>query len=132
MTKSLAMMIAVATMAGCAAPTVPRGCTAEKFESFLPRYMSERQFATERTMFPLESLDTAEERKTLVTREQFAASTLLADMIKADHLSAKQHATPGGMELNIFRPDSDSLTYFYRFRQQDGCWYLWQFEDSSL
>jgi hypothetical protein len=132
MKKILAMMAAVATMAGCAAPPVRHACVAEKFDSFLPRYMSDRQFATERTMFPLESLDKAEEKKTLVTREQFAASTLLADMIKAGHLSTRQQATPAGVELNIFRPDSDSLVYFYRFRQQDGCWYLWQFEDSSL
>lgn len=133
MKKILAMMIPVAAMAGCAtAPTAQRGCVAEKFDSFLPRYMSDRQFAAERTVFPLESLATAEEKKTLVAREQFAASALLADMIRTDHLSTRQLATPGGMELNVFRPDSDSLVYFYRFRQQDGCWYLWQFEDSSL
>ncbi|KQV55397.1 MULTISPECIES: DUF4348 domain-containing protein [unclassified Duganella] len=132
MTKYLAMMIAAAAMAGCATQTVPRGCSAEKFEDFLPRYMSDRQFAGERTVFPLESLDRADERKSLVTREQFAASTLLGDMIKADHLSIRQQANAGGMELNLLRPDSDSLTYFYRFRQQEGCWYLWQFEDSSL
>ncbi len=132
MKKILATMIAAATMAGCAAPVVQRGCTAEKFDAFLPRYMSDRQFALERTVFPLESLEAAEERKTLVTREQFAASALLDDVIKTDHLSTKQLASPGGMELNVFRPDSDSLVYFYRFRQQDGCWYLWQFEDSSL
>jgi len=132
MKKILPMMAAVATLAGCAAPPVRHACAAEKFESFLPHYMSDRQFATGRTVFPLESLATAEGKKTLVTREQFAASTLLADMIKADHLSLKQQATAGGMELNVFRPDSDSLVHFYRFRQQDGCWYLWQFEDSSL
>lgn len=132
MKKILPMMAAVAMMAGCAAPPERHACVAEKFDSFLPRYMSDRQFATGRTVFPLESLVTAGEKKTLVTREQFAASTLLADMIKADHLSTRQQATPGGMELNVFRPDSDSLVYFYRFRQQDGCWYLWQFEDSSL
>lgn len=132
MTKFLAMMVAVATMAGCAAPAAKHGCMAEKFDSFLPRYMSDRQFATERTVFPLESLLAVEEKRSQVTREQFATSPLLADMIKTDHLSSKQLATPGGMELNVFRPDSDSLVYFYRFRQQDGCWYLWQFEDSSL
>ncbi len=132
MKKILAMTIVVATLAGCTAPMGHRGCNAEKFDTFLPRYMSDRQFATERTVFPLESLNKAEEKKTLVTREQFAASSMLADLVKAEHLSTRQHATPGGIELNIFRPDSDSLVYFYRFRQQDGCWYLWQFEDSSL
>lgn len=132
MKKILPMMAAVAMMAGCAAPPVRHACVAEKFDSFLPRYMSDRQFATERTVFPLESLNKSEEKKTLVTREQFAASSMLADLVKAEHLSTRQHATPGGIELNIFRPDSDSLVYFYRFRQQDGCWYLWQFEDSSL
>lgn len=133
MNKSLAIMAAVAAMAGCStAPSVQRGCVAEKFDSFLPRYMSDRKFATERTVFPLQSLATAEEKNTAVSREEFAASALLADMIKSDHLSTRQLATPGGMELNVFRPDSDSLVYFYRFRQQDGCWYLWQFEDASL
>ena len=132
MTKFLALMIAAATLAGCTAPMGHRGCNAEQFDSFLPRYMSDRQFASGRTVFPLESLATAEEKKTLVTREQFAAATLLADLIKADQLSTRQQATPGGMELNVFRPDSDALVYYYRFRQQDGCWYLWQFEDSSL
>ena len=132
MTKFLAITIAAATMAGCAAPAVQHRCASETFESFLPHYMSDRQFAMGRTVFPLESLATLEEKKTLVTREQFAASTLLADLIRADHLSTKQHPTPGGLELNVFRSDSDSLVYYYRFRQQDGCWYLWQFEDSSL
>ncbi|MGW8390045.1 hypothetical protein [Pseudoduganella sp. HUAS MS19] len=132
MRRILALMAIVATLAGCAAPPVQHGCVAEKFESFLPRYMSDRQFATARTVFPLESLATLDQKKTLVTREEFAASSLIADTIKADHLSRRQLATPGGMELNVFRPDSDSLIYFYRFRQQDGCWYLWQFEDSSL
>jgi len=133
MKKSLAMLVAAAAMAGCAtAPPAQRGCAAESFDSFLPRYMSDRKFANERTVFPLQSLAAAEEQSTVVTREEFATSTLLADMIKSDHLSTRQMATPGGMELNVFRPDSDSLVYFYRFRQQDGCWYLWQFEDSSL
>ncbi|KQZ40558.1 hypothetical protein [Duganella sp. Root1480D1] len=132
MKKILTLMVAAAALAGCAAPPAQHGCVAEKFDSFLPRYMVDRQFATGRTVFPLESLGTSEEKKTQVTREQFAAATLLADVIKTEHLSTRQLATPGGMELNVFRPDSDSLVYFYRFRQQDGCWYLWQFEDSSL
>ncbi len=133
MNKSLAMMAAVAAMAGCStAPSAQRGCVAEKFDRFLPRYMSDRQFATERTVFPLQSLATAEEKNTAVSREEFAASALLAEMIRSGRLSTRQLATPGGMELNVFRPDSDALVYFYRFRQQDGCWYLWQFEDASL
>ncbi len=133
MNKSLAMMAAVAAMAGCStAPLAQRGCVAEKFDRFLPRYMSDRQFATERTVFPLQSLATAEEKNTAVSREEFAASALLAEMIRSGRLSTRQLATPGGMELNVFRPDSDALVYFYRFRQQDGCWYLWQFEDASL
>lgn len=132
MKKLPAMTIAAAALAGCAAPPAQRGCVDEKFDSFLPRYMSDRQFATERTVFPLQSVATAEEKNTAVSREEFAASALLAEMIKSDQLSTRQVATPGGMQLNVFRPDSDSLLYFYRFRQQGGCWYLWQFEDASL
>lgn len=119
-------------LSGCSALPAPHGCGQEKFDAFLPRYMTERPFATERTVFPLESIDRAEEKKSLVPREQFARSALLADMIKADKLSTRQSVSAGMAELNVFKPDADSHIYFYRFRQQDGCWVLWQFEDASL
>ncbi len=121
-----------ALLAGCASAPAPHGCGEEKFDAFLPRYMTDRPFATERTVFPLESIDKAENRTTLVPREQFAKSTLIADVIKADQLAARQAVAPGAVELNVYKPDADSHIYFYRFRQQDGCWFMWQFEDASL
>lgn len=129
--RKLLPLLAMA-LAGCATAPAPRGCGQEKFEAFLPRYMSDRPFAAERTVFPLESIDKAENKTTLVPREEFAKSTLIADVIKADQLSTRQAAAPGAVELNVFKPEADSHIYFYRFRQQDGCWYLWQFEDASL
>lgn len=132
MNNRLPLLALAAMLAGCATqPVAPRGCGQEKFDAFLPRYMTERPFASERTVFPLESIDRAEGKTTLVTREQFAKSALIADVIKADQLSTRQAATPGAVELNVFRPDADSHIYFYRFRQQEGCWVLWQFEDAS-
>jgi len=122
-------------LAGCttlSAPPAPHGCGQEDFDAFLPRYMAERPFASARTVFPLESIDRAEGKTTLVSREDFAHSTLLADVIKADRLATRRAAAPGAVELNVFKPDADSHIYFYRFRQQDGCWFLWQFEDASL
>ena len=119
-------------LAGCSTTPAPHGCGQEKFDAFLPRYMTERPFATERTTFPLETIAALQEKKSLVSREQFAKSPLLADMVKADKLSTRQSVTSAGAELNVFRPDSDALVYYYRFRQQDGCWVLWQFEDASL
>ncbi|WP_028102986.1 DUF4348 domain-containing protein [Pseudoduganella violaceinigra] len=130
--EKIAAPAVAAVLAGCSTPPMPQGCGQEQFDAFLPRYMSDRPFAVERTVFPLESIDKAEGKTSLVSREQFAASRLLADVIKADQLSTRQSATPGAMELNVFKPDADSHLYFYRFRQQNGCWYLWQFEDSSL
>jgi len=121
-----------ALLAGCAAAPAPHGCGQEAFDAFLPRYMTDRPFATGRTVFPLESIDRAEDRKSLVSPGQFANSALLSDLIRADQLSMKQSVKPGAVELNVFKPDADSHSYFYRFRQQDGCWYLWQFEDASL
>lgn len=132
MKNDLLLPAAAALLSACSALPVQQGCGQEKFEAFLPRYMSERPFATERTVFPLESIERAEDRKSLLTREQFAGSALLADVIKAGQLSAKQAAAPGAVELNVFKPDSDAHMYYYRFRQQQGCWYLWQFEDASL
>jgi len=129
--KTLLPLLAIG-LAGCATVPAPHGCGQEKFDAFLPRYMTERQFAMERTVFPLESIEAMEERKTLASREQFARSTMLADLVKAEKLSTRQSVTPAGVELNVFRPDSDSLVYYYRFRRQDGCWVLWQFEDASL
>ena len=120
-----------ALLAGCAAQPVPHGCGQEAFDTFLPRYMTDRPFATARTVFPLESIERAEDRKTLVSPGQFANSALLADVIKADQLSMKQAVGPGEVELNVFKPDADSHIYFYRFRRLDGCWYRWQFEDAS-
>lgn len=134
MTTRLLCSVAAALLAGCAAPPARQGCGDEHFEAFLPRYMVDRPFATERTMFPLETLRAEEDgrRKSLVSREEFAHSTLLADVIKKDKLSTAQAVTPGAAELHVFMPDSDALVYFYRFRQHNGCWYLWQFEDASL
>jgi hypothetical protein len=132
LTLRSAMFAVAAILAGCASQPVRPACQSEQFDAFLPRYMTERAFATERTVFPLESLGTAEGRKTLVTLEQFAKSSMLADVIRADHLSSRQRATPDGVELNVFKPDADSHIYFYRFRQQNGCWQLWQFEDASM
>jgi len=129
--KKLLPWLALA-LAGCSTVPARHGCAQEKFDAFLPRYMTERPFAMERTVFPLESIEALEEKKALASREQFMKSTMLADLIKAENLSTRQAATPAGMELNVFRPDSDSLVYYYRFRQQDGCWFLWQFEDASL
>jgi len=132
MKKLLPLPAMAMLLAACSTPPAPHGCGQEKFDAFLPRYMTERPFATERTVFPLESIDRADDKKSLVTREQFAKSTLIADVIKADQLSTRQAVTPGAAELNVYRPDSDSHIYYYRFRQQDGCWVLWQFEDASL
>lgn len=127
-----AVLAAGALLAGCATQPAPHGCGQEKFDAFLPRYMTERPFAADRTVFPLPSIARAENKTELVSREQFAKSTLLADVIKADQLSTRQAVAPGAVELNVFKPDADSHIYFYRFRQQDGCWFLWQFEDASL
>lgn len=134
--KMLALMVAAAaTLAGCSTQPARQGCgpgAPEQFDAFLPRYMTDRQFATARTVFPLELLDTVDETKELLSREEFAQSTLLADVIKADKLSTSQVSGPGVVELNVFRPDADSHIYYYRFRLQNGCWHLWQFEDASL
>lgn len=129
--KKLLPWLAI-VLAGCATPPAPQGCGQENFGAFLPRYMSERQFATERTVFPLETIDRAEDKKSLVPREQFAKSALIADVVKADRLSTRQSVSAGAAELNVFKPDADSHIYFYRFRQQGGCWFMWQFEDASL
>lgn len=129
--RTWAPLLAIA-LAGCSTPPAPHGCGQEKFDAFLPRYMSDRPFASERTVYPLESIDRAEGKKSLVSREQFARSTLLADVIRTDRLSTRQAVAPGAVELNVFKPDADSHIYFYRFRKQDGCWMLWQFEDASL
>lgn len=131
--KSRLQLLAVAgLLAGCSAQPVRHSCVAETFDAFLPRYMTERPFAIERTVFPLESVAAAQEKRSLVSREQFARTALLSDLIKGGKLSTRQSVSPGTAELNVFRPDSDSLVYYYRFRQQDGCWVLWQFEDASL
>jgi hypothetical protein len=98
----------------------------------MSRYMNDRQFATERTVAPLEMLDGPDREKSLATREQIAQSTLLSDVIKAENLSTSQSVAPGVVELKVFRPDADSHIYYYRFRLQNGCWHLWQFEDASL
>lgn len=132
MMNRLQSLSVAALLAGCANQPVPHGCGQEKFDAFLPHYMAERSFATERTVFPLESIAALQDKKTLVSREEFAKSPLLADMVKADKLSIRRSVTSAGAELNVFRPDSDSLVYYYRFRQQDGCWVMWQFEDASL
>jgi len=129
--KKLLPLLAIG-LAGCSTAPAPRGCGQESFDAFLPRYMTDRPFATGRTVFPLESIEAMEEKKTLASREQFAQSTMLADLVKAEKLATRQSVTQAGVELNVFRPDSDSLVYYYRFRQQDGCWFLWQFEDASL
>jgi hypothetical protein len=130
----LAVVIAT-TIAGCATPHVTPQCSSrspEEFESFMSRYMNDRQFATERTVAPLEMLDGPDREKSLATREQIAQSTLLSDVIKAENLSTSQSVAPGVVELKVFRPDADSHIYYYRFRLQNGCWHLWQFEDASL
>ena len=129
---ALPLWAVAALLAGCSTQPARQQCGDEKFEAFLPRYMSERAFAGERTVFPLESLEAAAGKRSLLTREQFAGSVLLADLVKSERLSTRQAAKPGAVELNVFRPDSDALVYYYRFRQQHGCWYLWQFEDASL
>jgi hypothetical protein len=129
--KKLLPLLTIA-LAACSTAPAPRGCGQEKFDAFLPRYMSDRPFATGRTVFPLESIAALQEKKTVVSREQFAKSDLLADLIRIEKLSSRQSVSPAQAELTVFRPDSDSLVYTYRFRQQDGCWYMWQFEDASL
>lgn len=130
--RSLGAAVLAAALTGCAMQSMQPRCVQEKFDAFLPRYMADRQFAVERTVFPLESIDASEEKKSLVTREQFAKSTLLADLIKTEKLSTKLDAKPEAVQLDVFVPDSDALVFYYRFRQQNGCWHLWQFEDASL
>ncbi len=134
MKHTVSLLATAAVLAGCSTQPVQPGCANETFDAFLPRYMTDRQFATARTVFPLEMLRAEEEgkRKSLLSREEFAKSTLLADVIKRDKLSTERQVKPGAVELNVFIPDSDALVYYYRFRQQNGCWYLWQFEDASL
>lgn len=133
MTRGACLLLAASVLAGCATQS-PRHaiCAPEKFDAFLARFATDREFALEHTVTPLETIAAVEETKSFATRDMLAKAPLLDDVIKNDKLSAKRVETPGAVELNVFRPDSDSHMYYYRFRQQNGCWYLWQFEDASL
>lgn len=129
----VALLVLAGTLAGCAVPPAQQAdCGPRQFDAFLARFMTDRQFALAHTVLPLETLDAVAQTKSMVTREELAKAPLLADYIRTHQLSTSQVATPGALQLHVFRPDADSHVYYYRFRQQNGCWYLWQVEDSSL
>lgn len=116
--------------------TMRQGCgpkAPEKFDSFLPRFLAERDFASARTTDPFESLrwDGKEApEKALLPRAQVRAEAALGSTIRDAGLSTQYERKDGGMELKVFKPDTDWLTY-YRFRLHEGCWQLWQVEDFS-
>lgn len=122
------------------------GCSPKRPEPvapFLNRFSTEPAFAVRRTVLPLQRLkweyganangeDESAAVKSLITRQDYLRWPPLDSAMKSNNLtSAIERQTATEVVLKIFQQDTDWLT-LYHFRLQNGCWFLWQFEDQSL
>ncbi|SFF67755.1 hypothetical protein SAMN05518865_103106 [Duganella sp. CF458] len=104
--------------------TVRKGCSLnapESFDTFLPRYQSDRMFANARTTDPLETVIGGPDgpATTMVPRTDYRNQELLGDIVRKHGMAVRKEA--GKVEL-----EAGPVTY--RFRLQAGCWELWQAE----
>ncbi|MFZ4552616.1 MAG: hypothetical protein ACOYNB_12420 [Aquabacterium sp.] len=125
-------------LATWAAPT----CTVahpEKFVEFLPRFLSTKSFALQRTVLPLpmvlwrEGVDAdgrplkGPERSYLSAKEYFQWPTLNDYMQSRDLLSRISDQRVQAAVLEVYQDGNDSVVAFH-FKPDAGCWKLWRYE----
>lgn len=120
---------------------VHAGCSAknlESFNTFFSKWSSNKQFANNRTIYPLKTIkyDSGSEEpepiRSLVTRAEVEKTPSFSEHIKSNALEYKLGSvTASKATVTVFKESTD-WQYEYRFKNLKGCWYLYEFENQSL
>lgn len=112
---------------------------AERFVEFLPRFLSSKPFALQRTVLPLPLLHwqagvdtegrpiTGPDKSYLSAREYFQWPTLNEYMQSRELLSRISDQRAGSAVLELYQDGSQAVVVFH-FKPDAGCWKLWQYE----
>jgi hypothetical protein len=115
----------------------------EPFDGFFQRFSSDRTFALERTVLPLQmwqweygvdanGKDDSAPKKSLLARNDYLKWPVLKEHMTQNGLQSKvKSRKKTATVVEVFKPDTDWLVSWH-FRAQSGCWYFWRHEDHSL
>lgn len=124
--------LASSSLAACHAKTL------ETFAPFFIRFAADKDFATQRTRYPLPVSrlvtggEQLQKRTEMRSKAQDAGIIVLDDAARNNGLVQKQvEQTSSSAVMQVFKPDTD-WRVDYHFVLQGNCWYLQKIEDASL
>jgi hypothetical protein len=135
----LSMMFYSALSAGSACESVKR----EDFSVFFSRFSDDRQFAFNRTIFPLRALkweygidsngkDESAPVRSRISKEKYASAPSLSVYMKENGLTSKiKSSTSRSAVVEVFKDGTDWLTTRH-FVRKGNCWFLYEYQDHSL
>lgn len=120
-----------------------KATTQEAFDVFFPQFAASKDFATDRTIYPLKTIrhkygldaqgkgvDISVE--TLIAKKLDASYPPIGEFMKTNSMKSKQRSLSlRSSVVDIFKPDSDWVLS-YHFQLKGRCWYLHHVEDHSL
>jgi hypothetical protein len=98
----------------------------ESIDSFFQQYISSKEFAVSRTLYPYTTVVESEEgqQKIVVTKSSDAKYPSLSDyMAKNNMASDMEVRKPAQATLRVYAPNS-GFSIRYNFILKQGCWYL--------
>lgn len=110
-----------------------------KFDTFLKRFVADRHFRSERTMYPLRARLGNECEENWKTEKWPRARVMKEDVrpLSAAELAAQdlsqevRNISASRIEVFQFKDEADSYLLTYRFERRNGCWFLTWFQDES-
>ena len=135
----LSLMFYSALSAGSVCESVAR----EDFSVFFSRFSDDRQFAINRTIFPLRALkwefgidsngkDESAPVRSRITKAKYAGAPNLSVYMKENGLTSKiKSATSRFAVVEVFKDGTDWLTTRH-FERKGNCWFLYEYQDHSL
>jgi hypothetical protein len=121
-------------------------CSTEKpelFNNYLSRFSTDGVFSSTRTIFPLRVLvweygldengkDDSGPAETLISIAEYKKWPTLKDMMVKNGLSNKiKSQTKDDVVLELYKEGTDWQIDYY-FKNKNGCWYFWKYENASL
>jgi hypothetical protein len=138
-----AILLSLMFYSALSAGSVCEPVAPEDFLEFFSRFSDDRQFAINRTIFPLRALkwefgidangkDESAPVRSRIPKAQYASGPSLSVYMKENGLTSKiKSATSRSAIVEVFKDDSDWLTTRHFVRKRN-CWFLYEYQDHSL
>ena len=136
--RVLILLISLVLVAGCGSPT-RKASSAEDFDSFLTRFLTDKEFRRDRVPVPLtavlavcgpETPKVEHWSREEIDRQGFYPLDRAG--LDAEGLTQRvERISEGETELTQYQEESDSYVAVFRFSLRGGQWFLVKVEDRS-